>query len=85
MSAALKVFKNTVASIILLCLHHIEGEVVVLAPHNISDLLCIGRLIIVGVQVYYCCVIGKLDGVGVVPGHAVKMNMEYRRGLSTHP
>ena len=33
----------------LLCLDHVEGEVVVLAPHGqVSDLLPIGRLIIVG-------------------------------------
>jgi hypothetical protein len=57
----------------LLCLDHVEGEVVVLAPHSqVSDLLPIGCLIVVGDQAYHCCVIGKLDdGVGVIPGHAV--------------
>ena len=57
----------------LLCLAHIEGEVVVLAPHyQFSDLLPIGRLIIVGDQAYHCCVVRKLnDGVGVMFGHAV--------------
>ena len=57
----------------LLCLDHVEGEVVVLAPHGqVSDLLPIGRLIVVGDQAYHCCVIGKLnDGVEVVLGHAV--------------
>ena len=56
----------------LLCLDHIEGEVVVLAPlGQVSD-LPVGCLIIVGDQAYHCCVIGKLnDGVGVVPGRAV--------------
>ena len=35
----------------LLCLAHIEGEVVVLAPHcQFSDLLPMGRLIVVGYQ-----------------------------------
>ena len=44
-----------------LCLDHIEGEVVVLAPHSqVSDLLPIGCLVIVGDQDYHCCVIGKL-------------------------
>jgi hypothetical protein len=36
----------------LLCLDHVEGEVVVLAPHGqVSDLLLIGCLIVVGGQV----------------------------------
>ena len=49
----------------LICLDHVEGEVVVLAAHGqVSDLLPIGCLIVVG---DHCCVIGKLnDGVGVV-------------------
>ena len=57
----------------LLCLDHLEGEVVVLASHGqVSDILPIGCLIVVGDQAYNCCVICKLnDGVGVVPGHAV--------------
>ena len=39
----------------LLCLDHVEGEVVVLAPHGqVSDLL-IGCLIVVGDQAYHCC------------------------------
>jgi hypothetical protein len=56
----------------LLCLAHIEGEVVILAPHfQVSDLLPIGCLIVVGDQAY-CCVISKLnDGVGFMFGHAV--------------
>ncbi|CDR01098.1 unnamed protein product, partial [Oncorhynchus mykiss] len=41
----------------LLCLAHVEGEVVFLAPHcQVSDLLPIGSLIIVGDQAYYCVV-----------------------------
>ena len=49
----------------LLCLTQIEGEVVVLAPHcQVTDVLPIGCLIIVGDQAYHCCVISKLnDGV----------------------
>ena len=57
----------------LLCLDHIEGEIVILAPHyQVSDLLPIGCFVVVGDQVYHCCVVGKCDdGVGVVLGHAV--------------
>ena len=58
----------------LLCLDHVEGEVVVLARHGqVYEHLPIGCLIVVGVQAYHCCVICKLnDGVGVVPSHAVE-------------
>ena len=54
----------------LLCLDHVEGEVIVLAPHGqVFYLLPIGCLVIVGDQAYHCCVIGKLiNGVVVVPG-----------------
>ena len=57
----------------LLCLDHVEGEVVVLAPHGqVSSCREEFSLIVVGDQAYHCCVIGKLnDGVGVVPGQAV--------------
>ena len=55
----------------LLCLHHVEREVVVITP-QVYDLLPIGCLIVVSDQAYHCCVISKLnDGVGVVPGHVV--------------
>ena len=38
----------------LLCLAHVEGEIVVLAPHcQVSDLLHIGCLIVVIDQAYY--------------------------------
>ena len=48
----------------LLCLAHIEGEVVVMAHHcQVSDPLPIGCLIIVVDQAYYCCVVSKLNGV----------------------
>ena len=52
---------------------------------QVSDLLRIGCLIVVGDQAYHCCVIGKLnEGVGVVPGCAVMSEMEVQEG-STHP
>ena len=56
----------------LLCLAHIEGEVVVLAPPcQISDLPIVG-LIVVGDLAYHCCVVSKFnDGVGIVLGHVV--------------
>ena len=45
----------------LLCLDHIEGNVVVPAPHDqVSDLFSIGCLIIVGDQAYHCCVISLM-------------------------
>ena len=50
----------------LLCLAHIEGEVVVLVSHcQVSDLLPIGSLIAVGDQAYHCCVGSKLNDVVV--------------------
>jgi hypothetical protein len=59
----------------LLCLDHIEGKVVVLAAHfQVSDLLPIVCLVVVGEQAYHHCVICKLNdgvGVGVVLGHTV--------------
>ena len=71
----------------LLCLDHVEGEVVVLAPHSQdSDLLPIGCLVIVGDQAYLCCVIGKLnDGVGVVPGRAVLSEQGVQEGTDHTP
>ena len=52
----------------LLCLAHIEGEVVVLEPHcQFSDLLPIGHLLVGGDQAYQCGVVSKLnDGVEVI-------------------
>ena len=39
----------------LLCLDHVEGQVVVLAPHSqVSDLLPIGYLVLFGDQAYHC-------------------------------
>ena len=62
--------QSTIISFVLITF---EEEVVVLAPHGqVSDLLPIGCSVIVGDQVYHCCVIRKLnDGFGVVPGRAV--------------
>ena len=71
----------------LLCLHRVEGEVVVLAPHDqVSDLLPIGCLIIDGDQAYYCCVLSKLnDAVGVVPGLAVVNEQGVQEGTADAP
>jgi hypothetical protein len=68
----------------LLCLAHIEGEVVVLAPHcQFSDLLPMGRLIAVGDQ---GCVVSKLnDDVGVVLGHAVMGEQGIQEGTKYTP
>ena len=62
----------------LLCLDHVEGEVVVLAPYSqVSDLLPIGCLIVV---------ISKLnDGVGVVPGSAVMSEQGVQEGAEPAP
>ena len=71
----------------LLCLDHVEGEVVVLAPHGqVSDLLPIGFLIVVVDQAYHCCVLGKRnDGVGVVPGCAVMSEQGVQEGTEHAP
>ena len=70
-----------------LCLDHAEGEVVVLAPHGqVSDLLPLGCLVVVGDQAHHCCVISKLnDGVGVVPGHAVGREQGVQKGTEHAP
>ena len=71
----------------LLCLDHVEGEVVVLAPlGQVSDLLPIGCLVVVVDQAYHCCVIGKLnDGVGAVPGRAVMSEQGVQEGTEHAP
>jgi hypothetical protein len=71
----------------LLCLDQIEGEVVVLASHGqVSDLLPVGDLIVVGYQAYHCCVIGKLnDDVGVVHGHVVMSEQGVQEGNEHAP
>ena len=70
----------------LLCFDHVEGEVVILAPHcQVSDLLPIGCLIVVGDQAYHCCVNGKLnDAVGVMLGYAVMGEQGVQRFLMSH-
>ena len=71
----------------LLCLAHIEGEVVVLAPHcQFSDLLPIGCLIVVGDQAYHCCVVSKLsDVVGVTFDYAVVDEQGVQEGSKYTP
>jgi hypothetical protein len=73
---------NPVAHGQLLCLDHVEGEVVVLALHGqVSDLIPIGCLIVVGDQAYHHCVVSKLNGgVGVVLGHAVVSEQGVQEG-----
>ena len=64
----------------LCCLDHIEGEVAVLAPHGqVSDLLPIGCLIIVGDQ----ATVGV--GVGVLLGLAVMGEQEVQEGAKHAP
>ena len=69
----------------LLCFAHIEGEVVVLAPHcQFSDHLPIGRLIVGGDQ----AVVASANLVMVLESWSATqswVNREYRRGLRTHP
>ena len=66
----------------LLCLGYVEGEVLILVPHcQVSDLLPICCLIIVGDKAYHCRVVGKLDdGVGVMLGHAVMGEQRLQEG-----
>jgi hypothetical protein len=60
----------------LLCLDHVEGEVVILAPHSQVS----------GDQAYHCCVVGKLnDGVRVVPGHEVMGEQGVQEGAEHTP
>jgi hypothetical protein len=70
----------------LLCLDHVEGEVI-LTPHGqVSDLLPIGCLVVVGDPAYHCCVIGKPnDGVGVVPGSSVMSEKGVQEGTEHAP
>ena len=71
----------------LLSLDRVEGEVVVLAPHDqVSDHLPISCLVVAGDQTYCCCVIRKLnDGVGVMPGHAVVGEQGVQEGTEHGP
>ena len=70
-----------VVHIHLLCLDHVEGEVVVLSPHGQVSDLPIGCLVVVGDQAYHCWVISKLnDGVGDMPGRAVMSEQGVQEG-----
>ena len=68
----------------ILCLAHIEGEVVVLAPHcQVSD-LPIGRLIVVGDQ----AVVSSANLMRVLVSCLATqswVNKEYSKGLSSPP
>ena len=62
----------------LLCLYHVEVEVVILAPYSqVSDLLPIDCLIVVGDQA-----VGALESCLAMQPWG---NREYRRGPSTRP
>ena len=65
----------------------LDKGLVVLAPHSqVSGLLPIGCLIVIGDQAYHCCVIGKHnDGVGVVPGRAVMSEQGVQEGTEHTP
>ena len=75
----------------LLCLAQVQGEVIVLAPPSqVSDLLPIGGLVIVGDQA--CCEaptdVSSAKLMMVLESSLAMqswVNREYRRGLSTHP
>jgi hypothetical protein len=67
----------------LLCLTDVEGEVVVLAPHDqVSDLLPIGCLIRPTTAVSSANLIMTFESCLATQ---LWVNREYRRGLSTHP
>jgi hypothetical protein len=70
----------------LLCLDHVEGEVVILAPHcQVSDLLPTGCLIFVSETAYNCVSYANLM---MVLESCLAMESwvkrEYRRGMSMH-
>ena len=71
----------------LLCLAHVEGDVVILAPPcQVSDLLPIAWLAIVGDQAYHRYVVSKLnDSVGVVFGQAVVGEQGVQKGKKHAP
>ena len=70
----------------LLCLAHIEGGVVVLAPHwQFSDDLPIGCLIIVGDQAYHLLSANVLMVLESRLATQSWVNREYTRRLSTPP
>ena len=61
----------------LLCLDHVEGEVVVLASHGQVSDLPVGCLIVVGDQAYHCCVICKLNDGAVMSDQRVQEGTEH--------
>ena len=73
----------------LLCLAHIERDVVVLAPHcQFSDLLPIGWLIVVLSVIRPTTVVSSANLMMVLESCLAMqswVNREYKRGLSTHP
>ena len=57
-----------------------------MAPHDqVSDLLPIGCLVVVDDHAYHCCVIGKLDDGGVVPGRGVRGEQGVQEGAEHTP
>ena len=71
----------------LLCLADVDGEVVVLASHcQVSDLLPIGCLTVVGDQAYHRCVVDKLnDAVEVMSGQIVMGEQGVQEGTEHAP
>ncbi len=71
----------------LLCLTHIEGQVVCTTPFNqLCHFLSVGCFIVVADETYHSCVIGKLDDVvGAELGSAVVGQQLKSSGLSTQP
>ena len=70
----------------LLHLDHVEGEVVILAPHcQVSDLLPIGCLILVSDQATAVSLANLMMVLESCLATQSWVNREYRRGLSMHP
>ena len=68
----------------LLCLAHIEGEIIVLAPHcQVSDLLPIGCVIVIVDQTVVSSANLMMVLESCLATHSW-VNREYRRGLCTH-
>ena len=70
----------------LLCPDDIEGDVVVLAPQGqVSDLLPIGRLVVVADQLYHCWVFNLMMALELCLSMQSWVNREYRSWLSRTP
>ncbi len=71
----------------LLCLLHIEGQIVNATPlSQLCHFLSVVRFIVVADETYHCCVISKLDDVvGAELGSAVVVSSVKSSGLSTQP